>query len=581
MTRAAAAGLIVALWAATPSAQDSARSAPPDLLAGARAPAPSGDVDRVGVSGPPYELTLDSAIRLALEQNGDVAVARLEVDAATQDVRAALGAFDPRFLPTFGARRTITPVASSIGGSADGKLEEKRIDGTAGLSGLSPWAGGRFAVDFSSSKVTSSNTNLRLNPQFPSALGLSYVQPLVRGRQIDDARRQVLVSRKAADLTDEGLRLVLMNQLSLVEQAFWDLVFARGNLDVQMTALEQARRQVESNQRQVAVGRLAVIDVVEAATQVANFQQTVASARLNLTAAENRLKNLMLSDRGQSLWSRALVPADATDRGVPALTLDQATTLALSRRPELTSVDLQLAQNEIDRRYFADQARPRVDLMGQYTLAGLAGAAVPQTGTAVGRTDAAVLARLNDLSLRAGLPDVVLAQGASPPLPAFLVGGYGDSLANLWERRFPTAAVQVQLDIPLGNRTAQAQLARSRIEETEISRRRQQLEQSIEAEVRDALQAVQSSHERLTAASAARHNAEEQYASEKRRFDSGLSTVFLVLQRQTSLVTAQALELRARTDLNQAISIFDRAVGGTLEQLGVSLQSQPPPAPAP
>ncbi len=558
------------------AAQDAAGpvSSRETLAALPQPPVPPDDAGRVGVSGPPMDLTLDAAIRLALEQNNDVAIARLEADAARQDVRAALGAFDPRFLPTFGVRRTVTPVASSIGGASNGKLEEKRADGAVELSGLSPWAGGRFAVDFSSSRVLSSNTNLRLNPQFPSALGVSYTQPIVRGRDIDDARRQVLISRKAADLSDEGLRLVLMDQLSLVEQAYWDLVFARGNLDVQVTALAQARRQVESNERQVKEGRLAVIDVVEAATQVANFEQAVAGARRSLTEAENRLKNLVLADRSQALWNRALLPAEATDRAVPQLSLDQAVGLAIARRPELASLQLDLAANAIDRRYFADQARPRVDLVGQYALAGLAGPSITPTSTA-GRTDAAVVSRLNELSLRAGLPDVVLTQGATAPLPPFLVGDYWDSLANIWNRRYPTAAVQVQLDLPLGNRTAQARLARSRLEETELRRQRQQLEQSIQVEVRNAIQAVQSSNERLRSASAARRNAEEQYASERRRFDSGLSTVFLVLQRQTALVTAQALELRARTDLNQAISIFDRSVGATLEQHGVHLQPTP------
>ena len=106
---------------------------------------------------------------------------------------------------------------------------------------------------------------------------------------------------------------------------------------------------------------------------------------------------------------------------------------------------------------------------------------------------------------------------------------------------------------------------------TQIARQRQQLEQAIEAEVRNTLQAVGSAQMRLDAAASARRNALEQYESERRRFESGLSTVFLVLQRQTSLVTAQALELRARADLNQAIASLERAVGGTLERHGVKL----------
>ena len=125
--------------------------------------------------------------------------------------------------------------------------------------------------------------------------------------------------------------------------------------------------------------------------------------------------------------------------------------------------------------------------------------------------------------------------------------------------------------VPIGNTAARANLARTRIEANQIARRREQMEQAIEAEVRNTLQAVRSSQQRLEAAASARRNALEQYESERRRFESGLSTVFLVLERQTTLVTAQAAELRARADLNQAIALLERAVGGTLERHGVKL----------
>jgi outer membrane protein TolC len=151
-------------------------------------------------------------------------------------------------------------------------------------------------------------------------------------------------------------------------------------------------------------------------------------------------------------------------------------------------------------------------------------------------------------------------------VPPFLVGSYGSSLDNLVSRRYPTAIVQLQMELPIGNNTARANLARTQIIANQIARQRQQLEQTIEAEVRNTLQAVQSTQQRLEAATSARRNASEQYESERRRFDSGLSTVFLVLERQTALVSAQARELRARADVNQAVALLERATGGTLDR---------------
>ena len=566
-------GAFVGILAAAIAAQNVVGPQPPQPPAPPRAvvlPA------RIGVeTAPPRSLTLEDAVRMTLEQNNDVAIARLESAAARQDVRVAEGVFDPRLIPAVSYQKAVAATASAIGGGTNGRVETNQLAGTFELSGRAPWAGGRFAVNFTSSRLESSNQLARLNPQFPSAFGASYVQPLFRGRSIDLERRQILLSRRAADLTDAQLTQVLMDRLMLVEQAYWDLVFAGRNLEVQTTALSQAQTQVASNERQAREGTLAPIDVVEAQTQVANFRQSVASAQLTLTEAENRLKALMLASRQADAWDQPLQPADPADRQPPELSLDEAMKLALARRPELAALDTSRAQNEIDRRFYQDQGRPQVNVVGSYTLSGLAGGTVTTASPIGGNAaaDAALRARLNELSALAGLvPLDTPSSSTGSTVPPFLIGDYSSSLGNLFARRYPTAIVQLQLDLPVVNSAARANMARTQIVATEIARQRQQLEQAIEVEVRNALQSVQSSKQRLDAASSARRNAQEQYESERRRFESGLSTVFLVLERQTSLVTAQAQELRSRADLNQAVAQLDRAVGGTLERHGVRME---------
>ena len=355
---------------------------------------------------------------------------------------------------------------------------------------------------------------------------------------------EILIARRVVDLTDAQVSHVLMDQLLAVEDAYWDLAFARRNVDIQLAALAQARRQVDSNERQVTQGTLAPIDVVEAATQVANFEQEVATAQQALTDAEIRLKTLMLADRGSPLWNRPIEPDALIENTLPPMTLDAAIAMALERRPELDESDATLAQNAIDRRFYTDQARPQVDLVGRYALAGLAGTIVEQASDPIGDGSA---------------------------IPPFFSGGLGSSLAGIAARRFPTASLQLQVDLPLGNRTARANVSRTAIQAQQLTRRRQQLEQAIAADVRTALQAVESSHRRLASAGSAARNAQAQYDSERRRFESGLGTLFLVLERQTALVTAQARELRARADLNQAVALMHRAVGNTLQRHGVRL----------
>jgi HAE1 family hydrophobic/amphiphilic exporter-1 len=528
---------------------------------------------RVGVTGTaPAAITIQDAIQMALEHNTDVAIARLAREAAEQDIRAAEGVYDVRLLPTFSYQRTVSPSTSELSGGAAGRLQERRLFGGVGVDALSPWGGGQLTVDFSGTRLESSNQFLRLNPQFPSAFGVSFTQPLLRGFRIDPARRQILLTRRAADLTAAQVSTVLMEQLALVEQAYWDVVFATRFLEVQVTALGQAQGQVASNERQAQQGTLAPIDVIEAETQAATFRQSVATAQQALAQAENRLKRLVLANRNAALWSQALVPTEPSDRDLPSITVEEALKLALAQRPELRESQVALEQNAIEQRFLADEARPRVDLVGTYTLSGLAGTALSGSGSQLRSSiDPAVLARLNALSALAGFDPVALTPGSPATLPGFLSGGLGESVSSIWARRFPTALAQVQVDLPIRNRTARANIARGLIARRELERRRDQTEQTVEADVRNALQAVESSRSRLDAASSARRNAQEQYESERRRFESGLSTVFLVLQRQTALVTAQGQEVRARTELNQAVALFDRATGGTLARYGVVL----------
>jgi outer membrane protein TolC len=218
---------------------------------------------------------------------------------------------------------------------------------------------------------------------------------------------------------------------------------------------------------------------------------------------------------------------------VPALSLEVAAAEAQKNRPELEQIGINSEINRIDQRFYRNQAKPRIDLFGTYTGAGLAGTPNP---------------------LSSGFATV----------PDILRGGYFTSLRNLFGQEFPTYRVGVSIEFPLRNRTARANLGSSIVRGAQIENQRLQLEQNIESEVRNALQALKSAEYALTAATAAREAAEQLYASEERQFRGGLTTYYLVLQRQTELAAARGREVQARTNLNRAISAFNRSLGRTL-----------------
>jgi len=132
----------------------------------------------------------------------------------------------------------------------------------------------------------------------------------------------------------------------------------------------------------------------------------------------------------------------------------------------------------------------------------------------------------------------------------------------------------VQINLPIRNRTAEAQYGRSLVEGERIVTQREQLEQTIQVEVRNALQAMRSAEARLQAAAATRTANEQQLTSEQRRLDAGQSTTFLVLERQTALTASRGAELKAQTDLNKAIADLQRATGNALTANSIAVAAR-------
>lgn len=529
------------------------------------APAPFPELSRVGVDmSAQRPLALREAIELALKNGKDIEVARENVRAAEFDLLGAKGIYDPRFSSFSYYERTETPVSSFLSGSSTGSVVQSDVTGTMRFEGLVPKGGGGYRLDFSTIRLTTNNTFAALNPQFPTALTLSYTQPLWRGFRFDANRRQIEIAKKNLSLTDAQFRQRAIETITNAQRAYWDLVFALRNLQIQRDAVRDARTQLEHNKRLVADGMLAPIDVVAAEAQVSGFEQSVYTALDDVGRAENTLKNLIAEDRKSEVWNVALVPIDTVDVRPPAVALTDAMETALRSRPELQQSDVASAINELDVRLAREQAKPQVDLIGSYGAVGLAGSlSSSAANNPLTASNALVRDRVNQLSVLAGLQP--LPPTLTQTLPSDLIGGLGQSLTDLAANKFNNFRVGVQINLPFRNRTARAQLGRTLVERDRIKTQRAQLEELIQVDVRNTLQVTRTAESRLRAAASARDAAEQQYASEQRKFDAGQSTIFLVLERQTALTTARGNELRAQTELNKAIADLQRATGNALE----------------
>lgn len=552
-----------------------AQQQPPQEDAATRIPPPRPFVlaPRIGVSGD-KELTLQDALAMALANNKDVDGSRIDREKAINTVSGARGYFDPRVGGVTSFQKNVTPVASTLGGSATGAVTSRNSLADPQFSGSLPWLGTTYQLDFSSARTTTNNSFTQLNPQYPTSLNFSFTQPLFRNLRYDDNRHRLEVAKKNVSLTDEQFRQRVMQIVTQTEQAYWDLAFAYRNLEVQLDAVRLGGEQDESNRRQQEQGLLAPIDVVAAQRQLATFEVNAYSAQEALTAAENVLKTLILPDRTDPTWASALIPITPVNVSPPVTPLIDAVREGLANRPELAQIQINSEINATDNKFYREQTKPQVDLVATHTNAGLAGIQLPAGPNPFTAGLTSLSERINDLSLLAGLQPLPSTGGGGTgsTLPPLLVGSYGQSVSNVFNNSFPTTQVQLRLSLPLRNRTAEANLNNSLAEARRIRNQRQQIEQSIEASVRNAMQSVESAKSRLGSARVARQSAEEQYQSEQRQFRAGTSTLFLVQQRQTDMITARSQERRAESDLGKAIATFELATGTILQTNNIQLK---------
>jgi len=531
--------------------------------------APTLVAPRVGVDeSQPLTFALFDVVKLALQNNREMEVERINVQQAEYDLFAARGARDLTLgNSTYFENRTV-PVGSILAGGPNGSLTTKSLNYDFSAQQLLP-TGATWQAQFTNSRGDSNSQFASLNPQYNTALSLQLRQPLLRSFSIDDARRRIRIANRRLDLSDSQFRQKAIDIVARVERAYWDLVFALRDVQIRREAVDLAQTQLERNRRMVNEGTLAPIELVSVEVELERRNENLLTATEAVTRAENALKQLILGDRTASEWNKPIIPTDAPEMRDAHYQLSDVVAAAFVNRTELAQNNLQQQINQTDVRFFENQTKPQVDLIAQYTTTGLSGTLTSTANPFAGST-VLLVDRINQISGTLGLPPLVLPP--SGELPGFLIGGYGQSLANLFGNDFRTLRFGVSFSFPLKNRTAEGQLGRAVAEGRKIDAQRKTLEQAIEVEARNALQSVETTRQRVDTAQASREAAQKQLDSEQRRFLAGMSTTYFVLERQNALSEAQGRELRAMTDYNKALSELQRVMGTTLTTANVELK---------
>lgn len=523
---------------------------------------------RVGVSAAQTRLTLAEAVELALKNNLDIEIERINPAIARLSIKAALGAYDPtlHYAPSFENRNT--PTSSSLQG-VNGLLAERVNTQSASLRWKTPFEGSSVGLDFENNRQTTNSPFAGLTPFYNSRLVFSYIQPLWRNRLIDRDRNEIRIRRKNLDISELDFKVRVIDVVTRVEQSYWDLVAARQDVTVTHDAVDLAAEQYARNQRMINSGSLAPVELSASKAELERRRDAYFASLGTLTEIENNLKSLLAPNRTATLWMEQIIPLDLQSAAPPPVSdVKDAVTQALAQRLELKQMIQRQESNAYDRQFAADQTKPQVNFTANYINSGLAGA-VNTAPNPFAASLSPLYDRLNQLSSVAGLPPVQVS--SSSGLPSSGIGGYGTTLGSVFGGNYQTVAVGLSIDLTFRNRGAQALAEQSAVTGKRLKLEQSRWEQAVEAQVRNALQALQTARQRISAAEASEAAAKEKLESETRLFQTGESTNFLVLTRQNEYLDSRRRTVVARLESNRATARLEQALGATLATLHVAL----------
>jgi outer membrane protein len=487
-------------------------------------------------SGPRRPLSVDDAVALALEQNLNLRVERLNPQIRDIAVAQARTAWTPTVGTSFSNQNSNYPAGSILEGSTT-KLTQDNFSTRVGAEQQVFW-GGRYSVTWDSSRSETNQAFRQVNPTLGSSVNLSYMQPLLRNFRIDGARQQLLVSKNNREMSDVDLQRAVLNTVRSVKNAYWDLSAASSQLEVARQTLELARESLKNNRARVEIGTMAPIDIVEAEAEFAQREEGVIVAEAAVDQAQDRLRALIFDPSMSDFWNVQIELTERPTFEARAIDIEAAIAAALDQRTDLRQQRLSLETSDISIRYYRNQTLPEVNLNANYRLAGQGGTALEYDGPfgpVVGQT------RI----------------------------GYGSVLRQIFANDFPTWSLSLSVGYPIGTSAAQANVARARVERSQADLRLRSLELQVATQIRDLGRQVNTNLKRVEATRASRQLYERRLEAEQKKFAAGMSTSFFVLQAQRDLAQARNAEVRAILDYNKSLVDFEAAQETSLGGSGI------------
>ncbi len=526
-------------------------------------------------------LSLDDAIALALENNLDIAYVRYEPLIADTDIlrsRAGSGVralgggvaagggggsgvsipivtggaiggppvpqLEPVLSSTLGWGHRSNPQTSTFATGTNTLILEQTNSALTYSQGF--LTGTSFSLSFNNTASQSNSVRNSFNPSLFTSMSLNVRQSITQGWGRSVNSRNIRIARNNREVSDLVFKQQVISTVAQVQNLYWDLVSYIEDVRVREQSLELANKLYNDNKRQVEIGTLAPIEIVRAEAEVAARQQDLTISQTLVRQQETILKNALsktgvgspaIADSRIVTTTRLTVP-----QVEPIEPVQDLVATALQARPELAQSRIRLTNSDISIKAIRSAMLPTVDVVGAATNNGLAGT----------------------------FKDVFLLPGQEPP-SRFFEGGIGNSMSQIFSRKFPDYSIGVQLTVPIRNRAAQADMTSAQLQYRQSEIRLRQAENGVRVEVRNALIALQQARARIDAATKSRVLQEQTLDAEQKKHQLGASTIFLVIQAQRDLASSRSVEVAAMNNYKKAQVELDRSTGQILGKHNISV----------
>jgi outer membrane protein TolC len=467
-------------------------------------------------------MTLKDSIILAIHNNYEIKIAKLEPMMAGKDITVAKSVFDPILTITGNRNVDELPTVNTLtlGLAAGFEISEfKRDSNTFQATVVKPLeTGGTFSLDFNTAPrmfIDPSPFN-PLNPQSTASIEAKITQPLLKNAGIFYNRSNIYIARNNKEKSILELKEVAIEVINSVQTAYWDLVMAIEELRVRKKSLESAEDLLRKNRIQARVGTMAPIEVLVAEDGVAKKMNDIIEAENDIKNREDDLKLIMNLRSNSILSDAAIIPLDKASFKITDVTLDESIKIALANRPEYSAQGLDIKNASIKVKQQKNQLLPKLDIEAGIRYNGLA-------------------------------------------------GNFGNAIDSAFSEQFQSEFFGVTLEVPIGNREARSSYSKAKLEARQSVLNRYKIEQVIVVEVRTAVREIKKNAESIKATEKARELAQARLEAEEMKFKVGRSTSLEVLRAQDNLTIAEGKAIKALIDYQISLGDLDAKMGTILE----------------